>query len=201
MYNIMNYIIKTSIVGDYGVGKTSLINRYVNDNFYMNEMHTLGVDFLLKEVNFKENKYKLQIWDTAGQEKFESIVNSYIRDINACILVFDVNCMRSFNRVRKWYQKVRELNENKIYVCLVGTKTDMNLREVNQKELDTFREQYSLDYVECSSKDNKNITHIFINLINRIDDMVKKDEINLRTYGDFEENKNTRIKDKCCNIS
>lgn len=197
----MNYIIKTAVIGDYGVGKTSLINRYVNDKFYMNEMHTLGVDFLLKEVNFKENKYKLQIWDTAGQEKFECIVNSYIRDINACILVFDVNCMKSFNRVRKWYQKVRELNENKIYVCLVGTKTDMNLREVNQKELDTFREQYSLDYTECSSKDNDNIKPIFINLINRIDDMIKKDDINLRTYGAFEENKNTRIKDKCCNIS
>lgn len=197
----MNYIIKTAVIGDYGVGKTSLINRYVNDKFYMNEMHTLGVDFLLKEVNFKENKYKLQIWDTAGQEKFECIVNSYIRDINACILVFDVNCMKSFNRVRKWYQKVRELNENKIYVCLVGTKTDMNLREVNQKELDTFREQYSLDYTECSSKDNDNIKPIFINLINRIDDMIKKDDINLRTYGDFEENKNTRIRDKCCNIS
>lgn len=197
----MNYIIKTAVIGDYGVGKTCLINRYVNDKFYMNEMHTLGVDFLLKEVNFKENNYKLQIWDTAGQEKFESIVNSYIRDINACILVFDVNCMRSFNRVRKWYQKVRELNENKIYVCLVGTKTDMNLREVNQKELNTFIEQYSLDYVECSSKDNKNITPIFINLINRIDDMIKKEEINLRTYGDFEENKNIRIRDKCCNIS
>lgn len=197
----MNYIIKTAVIGDYGVGKTCLINRYVNDKFYMNEMHTLGVDFLLKEVNFKENKYKLQIWDTAGQEKFECIVNSYIRDINACILVFDVNCMKTFIRVKKWYQKVRELNENKIYVCLVGTKTDMNLREVNQKELNTFIEQYSLDYVECSSKDNKNITPIFINLINRIDDMVKKDEINLRTYGDFEENRNTRIRDKCCNIS
>lgn len=197
----MNYIIKTAVIGDYGVGKTCLINRYVNDKFYMNEMHTLGVDFLLKEVNFKENKYKLQIWDTAGQEKFECIVNSYIRDINACILVFDVNCMKTFIRVKKWYQKVRELNENKIYVCLVGTKTDMNLKEVNQKELNTFIEQYSLDYVECSSKDNKNITPIFINLINRIDDMVKKDEINLRTYGDFEENRNTRIRNKCCNIS
>ena len=197
----MNYIIKTAVIGDYGVGKTCLINRYVNDKFYMNEIHTLGVDFLLKEVNFKENKYKLQIWDTAGQEKFECIVNSYIRDINACILVFDVNCMKTFIRVKKWYQKVRELNENKIYLCLVGTKTDMNLREVNQKELNTFIEQYSLDYVECSSKDNKNITPIFINLINRIDDMVKKDEINLRTYGDFEENRNTRIRNKCCNIS
>ena len=196
----MNYIIKTAVIGDYGVGKTCLINRYVNDKFYMNEMHTLGVDFLIKEVNFKENNYKLQIWDTAGQEKFECIVNSYIRDINACILVFDVNSSKTFNRVKKWYQKVRELNENKIYVCLVGTKTDMNLRQVNQKELNTFIEQYSLDYVECSSKDNKNIRPIFINLINRVDDMVKKDEINLRTYGDFEVN-NLKKKDKCCNIS
>ena len=56
----------------------------------------LGVDFLHREVDYKENRYKIQIWDTAGQEKFESIVKSYIRDLNVCILVFDVNCKKFF---------------------------------------------------------------------------------------------------------
>lgn len=197
----MNYIIKTAVIGDYGVGKTSIVNRYINDKFSINEMHTLGVDFLIKEVDFKENKYKLQIWDTAGQEKFDCIVNSYIRDINACILVYDVNCLKSFNRVKKWYQKVLELNEDKIYVCLVGTKTDINLREVGKKELEIFINKYSLEYAECSSKQNNNIKPIFFNLINKIDDMVKKEEITLRTYGDFEETKSKKIKEKCCTIS
>ena len=71
---------------------------------------------LHKEIDYKENKYKLQIWDTAGQEKFESIVRSYIRDLNACILVFDVNCNRSFQRVKKWLMDIEYMVDNPVYI-------------------------------------------------------------------------------------
>ena len=86
----MNYIIKVALVGDYGVGKSCIVSRFVKDYFSDNEMSTLGVDFDCKIIAFKDNEYKIQIWDTAGQEKFQSIVKSYIRDLNVCVLVFDV---------------------------------------------------------------------------------------------------------------
>jgi small GTP-binding protein len=201
----MNYIIKSAIIGDYGVGKTSIVSRYTNDRFYEGEAPTLGVDFLHKEVDYKENKYKLQIWDTAGQEKFESIVRSYIRDLNACILVFDVNCNKTFQRVKKWLMDIEYIVENPVYICLVGSKTDLGLREVSDEDIKKFCTEHNLDYMECSAKKSENINSIFINLIEKIDSMVIKNEIILRSYGDFaikpSYSDSRNIKEKCCLIS
>ena len=200
----MNYIIKSAIVGDYGVGKTSIVSGYTKDNFYEGETPTLGVDFLYKEIDYKENRYKLQIWDTAGQEKFESIVKSYIRDLNACILVFDVNYKRSFNRIQKWLQDIEYMVENPIYICLVGSKIDLNMREVSDEEIQNFCKQNNLEYIECSAKNSDNINSIFLNIIQNIDSMVLKNEIILRTYGDFQIKtypSHNSIKEKCCIIS
>ena len=195
----MNYIVKTGIVGDYGVGKTSIISRYVKDRFKENEETTLGVDFFSKEVNFKENTYKMQLWDTAGQEKFESIVTSYIRDLDVCILVFDVTSRTSFLRVRHWLDKIREIILRDIYICLIGNKVDLNYREVNEKEIEAFCSENNLDYLECSAKDSKNINTIFVNLLQKVDDKVKLNQITLRTYAFFEEK--IPKKQKCCLIS
>ena len=201
----MNYIIKSAIIGDYGVGKTSIVSRYTGNKFYEGEAPTLGVDFLHKEIDYKENKYKLQIWDTAGQEKFESIVRSYIRDLNACILVFDVNCNRSFQRDKKWLMDIEYMVENPVYICLVGSKTDLGLREVLDGDIKKFCTEHNLDYMECSAKKSENINSIFINLIQKIDSMVLKNEIMLRTYGTFNfkpgYSDEEKPKEKCCIIS
>ncbi len=201
----MNYIIKSAIIGDYGVGKTSIVSRYTNDKFYEGEAPTLGVDFLHKEVDYKENRYKLQIWDTAGQEKFESIVRSYIRDLNACILVFDVNYNKSFQRVKKWLMDIEYIVEDPIYICLVGSKTDVGLRDVSDEDIKNFCKEHNLDYMECSAKNSENINSIFLNLIQKVDSMVLKNEIMLRTYGTFDlkpgYSDKGKAKEKCCIIS
>lgn len=200
----MNYIIKSAIIGDYGVGKTSIISRYASNKYNEGETPTLGVDFLHREVDYKENRYKIQIWDTAGQEKFESIVKSYIRDLNVCILVFDVNCKKSFLRVKKWYDDIDYMVENPIYISLVGSKIDLGYREVTKEEIDGFCDERNLKYMECSAKSNENIDAIFWDIIQEVDSMVLKNEIVLRTYGDFliktSTDKNS-IKEKCCIIS
>ena len=162
------------------------MNRYSKNKFCEGESPTLGVDFLHKEIDFKENKYKLQIWDTAGQEKFESIVKSYIRDLNVCILVYDVNCCKSFKRIEKWLDDIEYMVENPIYICLVGSKIDLDRREVNLDEVQKFCVKNNLDYMECSAKKSENIDSIFLNVIEKIDIMVKKNEIILRTYNDFD---------------
>ena len=145
---------------------------------------------------------KLQIWDTAGQEKFESIVKSYIRDLNVCILVYDVNNQKSFKRVKKWLDDVEYIVTNPIYICLVGTKTDLDMREVEIEKVQDFCIKNNLDYMECSAKNRKNIDEIFSNIIDKIDIMLKKNEIVLRTYGDFiVKQEPTKIKEKCCSIS
>lgn len=197
----MNYIIKSAVIGDYGVGKTSIACRFVSGKFNISEFPTLGVDFMYKVIDFKENKYKIQIWDTAGQEKFESIVKSYIRDLNVCILVFDLNNSKSFRRAEEWYQEVLGLASDNIYICLVGNKKDLNLREVTESQINKFCSKNNLDYLECSAKEFDNINTIFINIVDKLDRMVKEGKINLRQYSEFDENTYRPKKERCCLIS
>ena len=195
----MNYIIKTAVIGDYGVGKTSIVSRYINNSFNETEYTTLGVDFLHKIVDFKENRYKLQIWDTAGQEKFESIVKNYIRNLDVCILVFDVNCYKSFKKLERWIYLVNLSENKKIYIYLVGNKTDLNLEKVPQEEINKFCKEYNLEYMECSAKNSDYINIIFLNIIDKIDVMVKKNEIKLKPFNEIVDYKEPEK--KCCIIS
>ena len=151
----MNYIIKCALIGDYGVGKSSIVSRYIDDTFYHSITSTIGVDFRHKVLDYKENIYKLQIWDTAGQEKFESIVKSYIRDLDVCILVFDVNSLSSFKKLDRWLYLVKHISEKHHYIYLVGNKSDKDLREVSIGDINKFCLDNNLEYLECSAKKKK----------------------------------------------
>ena len=203
----MSYIVKIALVGDYGVGKTCIVSRFARDYFPMTDMSTLGVDFDSKLIDFKENNYKLQIWDTAGQEKFQSIVKSYIRDVNVCILVFDVNHMKTFQNLKKWLDQVIYITgvDNTV-LQVVGNKTDLKGREVPREMVEEFCNEHNLDYIECSAKNDENIEKVFYNVIEKVDDLLKQDKIELRSYGSFKEvksNKNIKSESttKCCTIS
>ena len=203
----MSYVVKLALVGDYGVGKTCIVSRFARDYFPISDMSTLGVDFDSKLIDFKENNYKLQIWDTAGQEKFQAIVKSYIRDINVCILVFDVNHMKTFQNLKKWLDQVIYITglDNTV-LQVVGNKTDLKEREVPREMVEEFCNEHNLDYIECSAKNDENIEKVFYNVIEKVDDLLKQDKIELRSYGSFKESKSVKnIKSdsvtKCCTIS
>jgi Ras-related protein Rab-8A len=203
----MSYVVKIALVGDYGVGKTCIVSRFARDYFPMTDMSTLGVDFDSKVIEFKENNYKLQIWDTAGQEKFQSIVKSYIRDVNVCILVFDVNHMKTFQNLKKWLDHVIYITEvDNTVLQVVGNKTDLKGREVPREMVEEFCNEHNLDYIECSAKNDDNIEKVFYNVIGKVDDLLKQDKIELRSYGFFKEvNTKKNIQGdsskKCCTIS
>ena len=203
----MSYIIKTALVGDYGVGKTCIVSRFARNYFPTTDMSTLGVDFDSKVIEFKEHSYKLQIWDTAGQEKFQAIIKNYIRDVNVCILVFDVNNMNTFQSLKKWLDHVNKISEkDDIILQIVGNKTDLECREVPSEMVYDFCNKNNLEYIECSAKNDKNIEDIFYNIIERVDDLLKQDKIKLKSYENFKEvNKikinKTNSSSKCCIIS
>ena len=203
----MNYIIKVALVGDYGVGKSCIVSRFVKDYFSENEMSTLGVDFDCKMIDFKDNKYKIQIWDTAGQEKFQSIVKSYIRDLNVCVLVFDVTQEKTFLNLKKWLNEVRYITDDEnLLIYVVGNKSDLRGREVPKVEVEEFCQEEKIEYIECSAKKNKNINELFINIVEIIDLKVVRNDVNLRKYGSFEESKvrdyyDDKPPNKCCIIS
>ena len=203
----MSYIVKTALIGDYSVGKSSIVSRFTKDIFPTFDISTLGVDFDCKLMDFKENNYKIQIWDTAGQEKFQSIVKSYIRDVNVCILVCDVNNYQSFTNLKKWLDEILFITDNENLVFqIVGNKNDLNkhLRQIPHEEIEEFCRTQNIDYMECSAKNNDNINQIFLNVIEKINDLVLSNKIKLKTYGTFKEMKpeiNVNEKSpKCCII-
>mmetsp|Transcript_19046 Transcript_19046/g.30320 ORF Transcript_19046/g.30320 Transcript_19046/m.30320 type:complete len:107 (+) Transcript_19046:56-376(+) len=101
-YADFDYIFKTIIVGDSGVGKTCLLERFVDDRFLVDFATTIGVDFKLYVMQTQGKTIKLQIWDTAGQERFRGITNSFYRGANGILLCFDVTSARSFEHLESW---------------------------------------------------------------------------------------------------
>ena len=202
----MNYIIKAAIIGDYGVGKTSISNTFLDKKYYEVYTPTLGVDFRHKIITLKDNSYKIQIWDTAGQERFKSIVKSYLRDLDIAILVFDLNNLDSFLKIEEWYQVIKLYNKNKenINFFLIGNKNDIPDKKVTSEEINKFINPNNIDYYGCSAKNNKLVKDIFISIVDKIDLQVRKGEICLRTFSELE----TKIKivnkkklSNCCIIS
>ncbi|XP_060668613.1 ras-related protein Rab7 isoform X2 [Ziziphus jujuba] len=98
-------LLKVIILGDSGVGKTSLMNQYVNRKFSNQYKATIGADFLTKEVQFEDRQFTLQIWDTAGQERFQSLGVAFYRGADCCVLVYDVNVMKSFENLNNWREE------------------------------------------------------------------------------------------------
>jgi small GTP-binding protein len=163
-----DYIMKCIIIGDSGVGKTSIMTRLINETFSVNSAPTIGIDFgtIYAELSKSclggepsdKKSFKLQIWDCAGQVRFRSIVKSYFRQANMVILVYDVTHMESFHNAKEWYNLVKEeLADQSYVVCLIGNKMDL-LDDCFQEDLITglaqkFAEENKIDmYTFVSAK-------------------------------------------------
>lgn len=120
-------LLKIIILGDSGVGKTSLMHQYVNHRFDSRYKATIGADFLTKDVEINGRVVTLQIWDTAGQERFQSLGSAFYRGADACILVFDVTQQESFAHVGSWLEEF-SIQAGRRDSVLVGNKTDLEDR-------------------------------------------------------------------------
>ncbi|GKV32472.1 hypothetical protein SLEP1_g41076 [Rubroshorea leprosula] len=98
-------LLKVIVLGDSGVGKTSLMNQYVHKKFSQQYKATIGADFVTKELQIDDRLVTLQVWDTAGQERFQSLGVSFYRGADCCVLVYDVNVMRSFDTLDNWHEE------------------------------------------------------------------------------------------------
>eukprot|EP01083_Nonionella_stella_P151319 483325_1 len=120
-----DYLFKTVLIGDSGVGKSCLLLRFADDSFTDSYISTIGVDFRFRTVSIDKKTVKLQIWDTAGQERFRTITSAYYRGAHGIIMVYDVTNPESFEHVEDWLTEVnRHASENTMKL-LVGNKADM----------------------------------------------------------------------------
>lgn len=162
-------LLKVIILGDSGVGKTSLMNQYVSKKFTDQYKATIGADFLTKEVMIDDKLVTMQIWDTAGQERFQSLGVAFYRGADACVLVYDVCNLKSFQQLDSWreeflIQAMPRDPENFPFIVL-GNKVDKPEKErlVNKVKAETWcREKTKgIDHYETSAKEDKNVQEAF----------------------------------------
>lgn len=154
---------KLVFLGDQSVGKTSIITRFMYDNFDRHYQATIGIDFLSKTMYLDDRTVRLQLWDTAGQERFRSLIPSYIRDSSVAVVVYDVSNRSSFLNTSKWVEDVRNERGNDVVICLVGNKTDLgnDKRQVSTEEGDERAKKDNLLFMEVSAKAGYNVKSLF----------------------------------------
>ena len=156
------YIFKLILIGNSGVGKSCILQRYIRHSFEESYKCTIGVDFLMKSVIINGITVKLQLWDTAGQEKYKSMVSSYYRGANVALIVFDLTSRPSFDALPLWIENFYKNGPEQKNIILIGNKKDLvDDRQVTQEEAEMFAETNNMIYFETSAKDGDNIDYVF----------------------------------------
>jgi small GTP-binding protein len=187
--------LKIMVLGESMVGKTSLITRYTNDIFGGRYLCTVGIDFQKKKIEKNGKRVLLQIWDTAGEERFRNVTKNYFQASQGFILAYDINNKDSFEKVQYWVEEIKLNAEEKIKCILIGTKSDLDKREVSEEEGQNLAEKYGYKFLETSAKDNININETFQALVSEIMDNFKE---NGRQSLTLSTNKIGKKKKKCC---
>nr|QZX57780.1 ras-related protein Rab18 [Locusta migratoria] len=163
--------LKILIIGESGVGKSSLLLRFTDDNFDPDQPLTIGVDFRHKKVKVNGNWVKLAIWDTAGQERFRTLTPSYYRDAQGAILVYDISNRTSFDRLETWLNELDLYsNRQNIVKMVVGNKIDVEQerREVKREEGLSFARRHATLFIESSAKTREGVQLAFEDLVQKI---------------------------------
>jgi Ras-related protein Rab-35 len=162
-----DHLFKLLIIGDSGVGKSSLLLRFSDNTFTPSYITTIGVDFKIRTININGIRIKLQIWDTAGQERFRTITSTYYRGTHGVIVVYDVTNAETFSNVKRWLQEI-EANCDSVQRVLVGNKCeDSANRVVVEEDARKLANAINVDYFETSAKDNVNVQEMF-NAVTRL---------------------------------
>lgn len=156
---------KVVVLGAQGVGKTSMVVRYIGKMFSHHISPTIGASFFTCKINVGENRVKLQVWDTAGQERFRSMAPMYYRNANAALLVFDITQYHSFAAIKTWVKELKRNVEEPLVLCVVGNKTDLeSSREVNREEAFHYSKSIGGTYFETSALQDQGIEDVFLNV-------------------------------------
>ena len=162
-------LFKVCIFGDGGVGKTSLVNRFLTGFFKPGTIMTIGVDFLMKDIEIQGKRVALQIWDFAGEKRFQFILPGYVKGTSAGIFMFDITRMSSLTSLHEWLEVFKKGTDEQganVPIMIVGGKIDLSdRRSVFSIDAKEMAQSYNLlEYIECSSKTGENIELIFTKL-------------------------------------
>ena len=157
---------KIIFLGDQCVGKSSILNRFYQDKFEPDYQATIGLDFHSKNVSINGTSVRLLLYDTAGQEKFKSLIPMYIRDANIIIVVYDITSKDSFVHTDHWVNETKDLKREDAIFVLVGNKIDLeDKRVLETKEAENFANEKGFLFYEVSAKSGQGIQELFENQI------------------------------------
>jgi Ras-related protein Rab-1A len=160
-----DYLFKLVLIGDSGVGKSSLLLRFADDNFTDSFISTIGVDFRFRTIHVQDKTVKLQIWDTAGQERFRTITSAYYRGADGIIMVYDVTSSESFDHVEEWLSEVDRYANPNTSKLLVGNKADLiEEKVVAESDAQAFAERIGVSFLETSAKTATNVDTAFLTM-------------------------------------
>ncbi|KAI5921309.1 rab protein [Camillea tinctor] len=171
-------VLKVLIIGPSGAGKSALLLRYCDDQFDPeSSTATIGIDFKMKKLAVRGKAYRLNIFDTAGQERFRTLSTSYYRGAHAVILVYDITNRKSFLSMERWIDEARSNASPDAVLYLVGSKLDKVAsggRAVSYEEGKAFADAQGAGFCEISSKTRENVRRPFVDVVDRI---VQKPEL------------------------
>ena len=200
-----NLTFKIITLGNPGVGKTSIIQRYLGNSFDDNSMSTVGILFSYKVVKLDNNEsINLKLIDTGGQEKYRSMSKSYFRNTDGVLFVFSLNNSESFKEITEWIKMFNDNNngKNNIPRYLVGNKCDLQ-KEIEQDKIDAIAKEYDLKYYETSAKTNVEIDKLFEDISNILyqDSNPNKDTKQKTIHISSHPQEEKKKEHSCCHIS
>mmetsp|Transcript_1536 Transcript_1536/g.2880 ORF Transcript_1536/g.2880 Transcript_1536/m.2880 type:complete len:197 (+) Transcript_1536:110-700(+) len=161
--------VKVVLLGDTGVGKSSLVLRFVTNNFKPYSESTIGASFMSKMIMVDGKPIKFQIWDTAGQEKYHSLAPMYYRGAAAAIIVYDITRSNTFKTLKNWVEELMSQGPPDIAIAIAGNKADLaDQREVESAAAAAYAKEIGAMYLETSAKDDLNVHDIFVQLSHRL---------------------------------
>uniref|UniRef100_UPI00358FB5A8 ras-related protein Rab-35-like isoform X2 n=1 Tax=Myxine glutinosa TaxID=7769 RepID=UPI00358FB5A8 len=195
-----DHLFKLLIIGDSGVGKSSLLLRFADNTFSGSYITTIGVDFKIRTVEMDGERVKLQIWDTAGQERFRTITSTYYRGTHGVIVVYDVTSAESFVNVKRWLHEIGQ-NCDDVSRVLVGNKNDEpGKKVVESADAQRFAEQMGIALFETSAKENVNVEEMFTWITQQVLETKKRSAIRQKSQTDVVKlkGKGGKKKKSCC---
>ena len=205
-------IFKIIIVGDLSSGKTNIVTQYISHKFVQDSQPTIGVEMFNKDFQINEDKVSAQIWDTAGQEKYNALTSSYYKGAKGALVVYDITQESTFLKVEQFAKDLKEKSDKNVYMILVGNKIDLEEnRKVSKEGGKILADKLKMGFFEVSAKNGTGIEDLFKNLIDNVYEknnrefksmasieieMEDANKINLIPKND--NNVNVKKKKKCC---
>ena len=191
------------ILGDFAVGKTSFMFRYLDDIFNPFTLSSIGIDLRIKELERNNEKIFLKIFDTAGQERFHSLVINYYKGADGIILIYDISNLDTFKSIKNWIEGINEnINIKEIGFIIVGNKCDLpeDEKKVTDEMKKNLENSLNIKIIEASAKNNINVNESFEKLVDKMMELKKnKEHINsLKLKEEKDINNKNENEGKCC---